>query len=68
MSDSPVKLTEIKKEELLILLEKSGSRKATNQTIQADIEAGAPLNSDGTVNIIDYTAWLVANHGGSNGD
>ena len=59
MSDSSVKLTEIRKEDLLVLLKKSGSRKATKETIEADIAAGAPLNSDGTVNIIEYAAWLI---------
>ncbi len=68
MSESSVKLTEIRKEDLLVLLKKSGSRKATKETIEADIAAGAPLNSDGTVNIIAYAAWLAANHGGGNGD
>jgi regulator of PEP synthase PpsR (kinase-PPPase family) len=59
MSEHPVKLTEIRKEDLLVLLKKSGSRKATAETIEADIAAGAPLNSDGTVNIIEYAAWLI---------
>ncbi len=68
MSDSPVKLTEIRKEDLLVLLKKSGSRTASALTIEADIASGAPLNSDGTVNIIAYAAWLAANHGGVNGD
>ncbi len=59
MSEHPVKLTEIRKEDLLVLLKKSGSRKATAETIEADIAAGAPVNNDGTINIIEYAAWLI---------
>ncbi len=59
MSEHPVKLTEIRKEDLLVLLKKSGSRKATAETIEADIAAGAPINNDGTINIIEYAAWLI---------
>ena len=59
MSDSPVTLTHIKRDDMLVLLKRSGSRKATAETIKADIEAGAPLNSDGTINLIEYTAWLI---------
>jgi hypothetical protein len=27
--------------------------------LQADIEAGAPANADGTLNVVHYAAWLV---------
>jgi hypothetical protein len=27
--------------------------------LQADIEAGAPTNADGTMNLVNYAAWLV---------
>ncbi len=29
------------------------------QTLEADIAAGAPVNADGTVNLVHYAAWLV---------
>lgn len=33
--------------------------------VRADIEAGAPTNADGTLNLIHYAAWLAkeAAHG-----
>ena len=27
--------------------------------LEADIEAGAPTNADGTINLVHYAAWLV---------
>ena len=44
MSEHPVKLTEIKKEELLILLEKSGSRKAIQDTGSTHLITKASIN------------------------
>ncbi len=64
MSEHPVKLTEIRKEDLLVLLKRSGSRKAATETIEADIAAGAPINNDGTINIIEYAAWLIKESNG----
>jgi hypothetical protein len=26
---------------------------------QADVDAGAPTNGDGTINLVHYAAWLV---------
>jgi hypothetical protein len=59
MSENPVTLTHIKRDDMLVLLKRSGSRKATAETIEADIQAGAPVNNDGTINLIEYAAWLV---------
>jgi len=36
-----------------------GARYATVENIRRDIEAGAPVNADGTVNLVHYAAWLV---------
>jgi hypothetical protein len=32
--------------------------------IQADIDAGAPTNIDGTINLVHYGAWLVKERAG----
>ncbi len=32
------------------------------QMLDADLEAGAPMNADGTINLVHYAAWL--NHMG----
>ena len=29
------------------------------EMIESDIAAGAPTNSDGTINLVHYSAWLV---------
>jgi len=36
-----------------------GARCATVENIGRDIEAGAPVNADGTVNLVHYAAWLA---------
>jgi len=36
-----------------------GGRYATVENIRRDIEAGAPVNADGTVNLVHYAAWLA---------
>jgi len=32
--------------------------KVTVEMLQADVEAGAPTNADGTINLVHYAAWL----------
>ena len=41
------------------VLRRAGARHVSPEAIQADIDAGAPVNDDGTVNLIEYAAWLV---------
>lgn len=31
----------------------------TEDMLRADIDAGAPTNSDGSINLVHYAAWLV---------
>lgn len=46
------------------LLAKSGSRKANIQTIQQFLAEGAPLNDDGTVDLVKFTAFLEGRRNG----
>ena len=46
------------------LLAKSGSRKANVQTIQQFLAEGAPLNDDGTVDLVKFTAFLEGRRNG----
>jgi hypothetical protein len=32
--------------------------------IRADLAAGAPVNTDGTINLVHYAAWLVKERSG----
>ncbi len=43
------------------LISKAGKRKFSIEELKQDIEAGAPANGDGTIHLIHYTAWLIAN-------
>lgn len=38
----------------------AGGKPVTKALLRADLAAGAPVNAaDGTMNLTDYTAWLV---------
>jgi hypothetical protein len=42
------------------LLTRAFGSPVTEEMIRADIDAGAPTNADGTINLVHYAAWLVA--------
>jgi len=46
-------------EQVARILTASGRQPVAVETIQADIDGGAPINPDGTVNLICYAAWMV---------
>ena len=54
------KITAMPPDKLVEILKKSGSRKISANTIAADIDAGMPVGDDGTINMIEYAAWLVS--------
>ncbi len=41
------------------VLSAAGGRRITEQMLLADIDAGALVNADGTINLAHYTAWLL---------
>lgn len=41
------------------LLSRAGGQRITEAMLRADIDAGAPTNADGSVNLVHYAAWLV---------
>jgi hypothetical protein len=41
------------------LLTKAGGQRITQQALESDLAAGAPVNADGTINLVHYAAWLV---------
>ena len=61
--NNPMALT---KESVVRALQLSGSRTITMERLEEDIAAGAPVNEDGTMNIIAYGAWILK--GNLNGD
>lgn len=46
-------------EQLAQVLSAAAQRRVQVEHIQADIEAGAPTNADGTLSVLDYTAWQL---------
>lgn len=46
-------------EQLAQVLSAAAQRRVQVENIQADIEAGAPTNADGTLSVLDYTAWQL---------
>jgi hypothetical protein len=65
MTDQPPKITALTPAQAAKILAAAGSRRITEAMVRADIEAGAPTNADGTLNLIHYAAWLAkeAAHG-----
>lgn len=49
----------ITKDNFVTAMRRSGSRTLTLERLEADIAAGAPVNSDGTINILKYVAWIA---------
>ena len=63
MDNNPTRLP---KENVVLALRRAGSRTISVEQLEADIEAGAPVNEDGTINIMAYGAWILK--GNLNGD
>ena len=57
--DNALKLTASPPEMLVNLMKQAGSRQISAETLAADFAAGAPKNEDGTVNLIEYAAWIM---------
>ena len=49
----------ITKENFVTAMRRAGSRTLTLERLEADIAAGAPVNADGTINILKYVAWIA---------
>lgn len=41
------------------LLSAAGGQRIDVGMLRADIDAGAPVNADETINLVHYAAWLV---------
>jgi len=48
----------------------ASAKPITEEMLRADIDAGAPTNANGTINLVHYAAWLVKEMsvGGAGGD
>ena len=45
------------------LLTRAGGQAVSAEMIEDDLGAGAPINADGTINLVHYAAWLVKEMG-----
>ena len=67
MDSNQLKITALSIADLAKLLKRAGSRTVSEEAVRLDIENGAPVNPDGSANLIHYTAWL-AKEAADNGD
>lgn len=65
MTEQVPRMTALTPAQAAKILAAAGTRRITEAMVRADIQAGAPTNADGTVNLVHYAAWLVkeAAHG-----
>ena len=59
MSEKTPSITALTVAQAAKVLSAAGGRRITEEMLRADIEAGAPVNPDGRLNLVHYTAWLV---------
>lgn len=52
-------LTALSVPDVVRLIMKSGAHHMTEEKVRADVAAGAPVNLDGSINVIHYAAWLA---------
>ncbi len=60
---SPIDPTRLSVEQAAKLLSAAYRERIDVAALCADIEAGAPTNEDGTLNLVHYTAWLTKEMG-----
>ena len=58
-----IRLTALPKETVVRLLKNAGSSSISPETLEADVAAGAPVNADGTMSLVEYAAWLCREEG-----
>lgn len=60
MDSTPgLKLTALSITDAAKVLTKASGRAIHEAALRSDIDAGAPVNADGTINLIHYAAWLT---------
>lgn len=54
-----ISLTALTPEQLVDFMKKAGAGSSSIERLNLDIQSGAPVNADGTINLIHYMAWLI---------
>jgi hypothetical protein len=57
---NPIDPTRLTAEQAARLLTSAYRQQVPVANIDADVEAGAPTNTDGTINLVHYAAWLLS--------
>lgn len=58
--------TRLSAEQLAKLLSAAYGKQIDSEKIKSDIDNGAPVNSDRTINLAHYTAWQIKEMGRGN--
>ncbi len=66
MSDTSLDPNRLSVEQAAKLLSAAAKVRVPAEQIVADLDAGAPRNPDGTINLVHYAAWLVGEMGRGN--
>jgi len=61
--NSPLDPNRLTVDQAAKLLSAAAKVRVPAEQIAADLEAGAPRNPDGTINLVQYCAWLVKEAG-----
>jgi hypothetical protein len=56
---SPVDPRSLRLEDMARILTALGPRPVTVEMLTADVDDGAPQNADGSMNLLNYSAWLA---------
>lgn len=58
-----ISLVALTQEQLVEILTKVGCSTVSIDSLKADIIDGMPVNADGTINLVNYAAWLIRENG-----
>ena len=61
--NAPVNPNRLTIEQAARLLSAAGARPVSAAMLRKDLDAGAPTNVDGTINLVHFAAWLVKEMG-----
>ncbi len=56
---SSLRITALSIQDVAKVLSRTGNKPLTEEMIREDIAEGAPMNADGTMNLLAYAAWLA---------
>jgi hypothetical protein len=59
MPAPPLNPTSLALADAAVVLSKASGQLVDEEALRQDIEDGAPVNADGTLNLVLYAAWLV---------